>query len=64
MRRPFNALAEGLVSEHSRDDWIRTKDLLNAFLSCEAAIIRLIIRFSAGLREPVLVSSVTLPGPR
>jgi hypothetical protein len=27
MRKPFDLLAEGLVSEKSRGDWIRTSDL-------------------------------------
>jgi hypothetical protein len=29
MRKPFDVLAEGLVPEKSRGDWIRTSDLLN-----------------------------------
>jgi site-specific DNA recombinase len=28
MRKPFDLLAEGLVSHHHRGDWIRTSDLL------------------------------------
>ncbi len=28
-RKPFDVLAEGLVSKNSRGDWIRTSDLLN-----------------------------------
>ena len=28
-RKPFDVLAEGLLSEKSRGDWIRTSDLLN-----------------------------------
>jgi hypothetical protein len=29
MKKPFDVLAEGLISEKSRGDWIRTSDLLN-----------------------------------
>ena len=29
IRKPFDALAEGLIKKDSRGDWIRTSDLLN-----------------------------------
>ncbi len=32
MRKPFDVLAEGLLSKNSRGDWIRTSDLLNPIL--------------------------------
>jgi hypothetical protein len=40
IRKPFDVFAEGLVSEKSRDDWIRTSDLLNLIQEARRAKCR------------------------
>jgi len=47
MRKPFDFLAEGLVSEKSRGERIRTSDLLNPILGVKAASGRRISQVQA-----------------
>jgi hypothetical protein len=48
MRKPFDVLAEGLISRQSRGDWTPVELFLRGAASIEAHIRRFIIAFIQG----------------
>jgi hypothetical protein len=48
MRKPFDVLAEGLLSKESRGDWTPVKLFLQGAASIAPAIRRLILAFVQG----------------